>query len=176
MSDLISRQAAIDVLAAMQGRCTSKAALIQNSKIWQQIKDLPSVQPVDKDINVSCKDAIGRQAAIDTEGLDEQIRCEMCRNPMHTNRGCDGNCKYDEKLYERIMQILGERIKPLPSVQPEPLTDKEQRIFLAAMGREEKVCKQVDDECRDCREPYEDSLVRTCHEITRKVKGALWTN
>lgn len=42
--DLISRQAVIDVLAAMQGRCTSKAALIQNSKIWQQVKDLPSVQ------------------------------------------------------------------------------------------------------------------------------------
>lgn len=66
-------------------------------------------------------------------------------------------------------------MQDLPSAQPEPLTDKEQRIFLAAMGREEKVCKQVDDECRDCREPYEDSLVRTCHEIIRKVKGALWT-
>ena len=44
MDDLISRQAAIDVLAEMQGRCTSKAALIQNSKIWQQIKDLPSAK------------------------------------------------------------------------------------------------------------------------------------
>ena len=66
-------------------------------------------------------------------------------------------------------------IEALPSAQPEPLTDKEQRIFLAAMGREEKVCKQVDEECRDCREPYEDSLVRVCHEIARKVKGALWT-
>jgi len=65
-------------------------------------------------------------------------------------------------------------IKALPSAQIEPLTDKEQRIFLAAMGREEKVCKQVDEECRDCREPYEDSLVSVCHEITRKVKGALW--
>ena len=63
----------------------------------------------------------------------------------------------------------------LPPAQPEPLTDKEQRIFLAAMSREEKVCKQVDEEFRDCREPYEDSLVRTCHEIIRKVKGALWT-
>ena len=70
---------------------------------------------------------------------------------------------------------LIDRIKALPSAQPDPLTDKEQRIFLAAMGREEKVCKQVDAECRDCREPYEDSLVSTCHEITRKVKGALWT-
>ena len=66
-------------------------------------------------------------------------------------------------------------MQDLPSAQPEPLTDKEQRIFLAAMGREEKVCKQVDDEYRDCMEPYEDSLVRICHEITRKVKGALWT-
>ena len=61
------------------------------------------------------------------------------------------------------------------SEEPEQLTDKEQRIFLAAMAREEKVCKQVDDECRNCREPYEDSLVWTCHEILRKVKGALWT-
>ena len=62
-------------------------------------------------------DTISRQAAIDTEGLDEQIRCEMCKNQMHTDRGCDGHCKYDEKLYERIMQILDERIKPLPSAQ-----------------------------------------------------------
>ena len=69
-----------------------------------------------------------------------------------------------------------DHIDKLPSAQPEQLTDKEQRIFLAAMDREEKVCKQVDDECRNCREPYEDSLVWTCHEITRKVKGALWTS
>ena len=65
-------------------------------------------------------------------------------------------------------------IESLPSAQSESLTDKEQRIFLAAMSREEKVCKQVDDECRNCREPYEDSLVRTCHEIIRKVKCVLW--
>jgi len=59
------------------------------------------------------------------------------------------------------------------STQPEPLTDKEQRIFLTAMAREEKVCRQVDDECRD-RTPYEASLVHVCREIRRKVKGALW--
>ena len=48
MSDYIDRQAVIDVLAEMQGLCTSKAALIQNSKIWQQIKDMPpaEVEPV----------------------------------------------------------------------------------------------------------------------------------
>ena len=65
-------------------------------------------------------------------------------------------------------------IEEAPAVKPEPLTDKEQRIFLTAMAREEKVCKQVDDECRD-RTPYEVSLVHICREIRRKVKGALWT-
>lgn len=44
------------------------------------------------------------------DGLDEEIRCTMCRNPMKSDRGCDGGCKYDEKLYEDIINILKERI------------------------------------------------------------------
>lgn len=71
-----------------------------------------------------------------------------------------------------LRQVIGD-IKSMPSAQPEPLTDKEQRIFLAAMEREEKVCKEVDRNY--VREPYEDSLMRVCKEIRRKVKGALWT-
>ena len=69
------------------------------------------------DINVG--DMISRQESIDTNCLDEEIRCAMCRNQMKTDRGCDGNCKYDEKLYEKIMQILDERIKPFPPAQPD---------------------------------------------------------
>lgn len=69
-------------------------------------------------------------------------------------------------------QEVEDLINSIPSV--ESLTDKEQRIFLAAIGREEKVCKEVDEEYT--REPYEDSLVRVCREIERKVKKALWTN
>ena len=81
----------------------------------------------------------------------------------------------DYALNQKDKSVTPNDIMRFPSAQPEPLTDKEQRIFLAAMGREEKVCKQIDEECRDCREAYEDSLVKTCHEIIRKVKGALWT-
>ena len=103
-------------------------------------------QPSAKDTNIPITDTISRQAAIDA----------IERNSCNTQRAIDA-------------------VNALPSAQPEPLTDKEQRISLAAMGREEKVCKQVDEECRDCREPYEDCLVRVCHEIARKVKGALWT-
>jgi len=84
--------------------------------------------------------------------------------------------RFDSIPMEQTTEILLLRkdLRNLSSAQPEPLTDKEQRIFLAAMSREEKVCKQVDEEFRDCREPYEDSLVWVCHEIMRKVKKALW--
>ena len=54
----------------------------------------------------------------------------------------------------------------------EPLTDKEQRIFLAAIERERKVCKEVDDQYTH--EPYEVLLTKVCSEIERKVKKALW--
>ena len=118
------------------------------------VSTMPPIQPVATDTNVG--DTISRQAAL------EKVRT------MQTY-----------KLFADISLVdkaeVQTELMMLPPAQPEALTDKEQRLFLAAMGREEKVCRQVDDECRDCREPYEDSLVRTCHEITRKVKGALWT-
>ena len=107
-------------------------------------------------------DLISRQDTIDriNEYIEEYSEIDSDGN--HSEKWC-------------AMQEAKMTIENMPSAQPESLTDKEQRIFLAAMGREEKVCKQVDEECRDCREPYEDSLVRVCHEIARKVKGALWT-
>ena len=64
-------------------------------------------------------------------------------------------------------------IRRLPAKKPEPLTDAEQRIFLAAMERELKVCKEIDSET--VREAYEVSLTKICKEIKRKVMGALWT-
>lgn len=78
----------------------------------------------------------------------------------------------NERERKAICQVIGSLVN-IPPALSEPLTDTEQRIFLAAMGREEKVCKKVDDEYKDS---YENNLVRVCHEITRKVKKALWTN
>ena len=60
----------------------------------------------------------------------------------------------------------------LPSAQP--LTDVEQRIFLRAISREEEICRKVDAEWGEGDEECEINLVHACHEITRKVKGALW--
>ena len=113
-------------------------------------------------------DLISRQAAI-----DEIANCTNCGDEK-TLRAYVAKHNLDNEWPGGVLVAIN-AVKDLPSAQPEPLTDKEQRIFLAAMGREEKVCKQVDEECRDCREAYEDSLVKTCHEIIRKVKGALWT-
>ena len=144
MSDYISRQAAISAICNACGK-------IDCDKMDKCEKlQLPPANCSEFPNN---SDTISRQAAIDA--LDRI---------------------FDSIPMEQTTEILLLRkdLRNLPSAQPEPLTDKEQRIFLAAMGREEKVCKQVDEECRDCREPYEDSLVWVCHEIMRKVKKALW--
>lgn len=47
--ELIDRDKLIEILAEMQGRCATKAALVQNSKIWQQVKDMPAVE-IDEDV------------------------------------------------------------------------------------------------------------------------------
>ena len=164
--DLIERQKAIDALDGeieITGRTNAEAVRGYVRLVRDRLECLPSVQPEthEERTETHACDLISRQEAItaiqeayaDTEGGTD--KCAVWKNVGLTNA-------------LHIMQDL-------PPAQPEPLTDKEQRIFLAAMGREEDVCKQVDAECRDCREPYEDSLVSTCHEITRKVKGALWT-
>lgn len=45
MSDLIDRQAAIEAMAELQGRASSKAELKGISKAWKMIKQLPPAQP-----------------------------------------------------------------------------------------------------------------------------------
>lgn len=91
-----------------------------------------------------------------------------------SDRRCNTNCfdESEQKAYEELSKAI-EDVKALPSAQPEPLTDKEQRIFFAAMAREEKVCEEVDRNY--VREPYEDSLMSVCKAIRRKVKDTLWT-
>lgn len=57
--------------------------------------------------------------------------------------------------------------KPLPT-----LTDPEQRLFLSAMTREEKVCKRIDgDKVPDGTVRM---LVPLCQNIERKVKKVLF--
>lgn len=52
------------------------------------------------------------------DGVSEAVRCAMCSNPNKSDRGCDGACSYDEKLYERIMKAITESI-----VKTEPQYD-----------------------------------------------------
>lgn len=43
---------------------------------------------------------------INTNGLDEAIRCVLCTNPRHNDRGCDGACQVNEFLYDEIMNTI----------------------------------------------------------------------
>jgi len=111
---------------------------------------------------------------------------ELCRKLEHEEYCESHGVAYEDMSEDDFVNAALEKIsgtarntiidplrRELPPVQVEPLTDSEQRIFLAAMGREEKICKQVDEECSNLT-GYEDSLVRVCKEIVRKVKNTLW--
>lgn len=52
MDDLISKKAAIDAMAELQGRASTKAELKGISKAWKRIKELQPIQPE----IVRCKD------------------------------------------------------------------------------------------------------------------------
>lgn len=71
----------------------------EQHKVVELLKSVPSAQPERK---------TGKW--IETEGLDEEIRCIMCSNPMKTNSGCDGHCQYNEHLYHEIISVLENRI------------------------------------------------------------------
>lgn len=87
--------------------------------------------------------------------------------------GEDGTASFYDDTYDITIhcesQEEHDEVVRILQTTPEPLTDKEQRIFLSAMDREERVCNRVDVEMAN------QPLARVCREIVRKVKKALWT-
>ena len=104
---------------------------------------------------------------IDRQALLKQIEIDSDGEP-----GYYGDTWKFIDTIKRMPSALGTNLAEV-GTKIEPLTDKEQRIFLAAMGRERKVCKEVDDQYTH--EPYEVMLTKVCSEIERKVKAALWS-
>lgn len=92
---------------------------------------------------------------------DRPAECRKC--PF-----CD-RYTYDCRLQRESYESFEEQIAGCPLTDIDPLTDPEQRIFLAALGREEKICEEVDRS-----HPEGVSLMALCRSIRRKVKGALW--
>ena len=196
MSDLIDRQAAIDAINkafervfAWDGTSPLGDKVLENVPSAQpepsEITDEQAIlhlrstgwmQRHDKEMHES---GLKERLADDSESYDSLIPHEDDGDIISRQAAIDAlngeitvTGRANAEAVRGYARLVADRLKRLPSAQPEPLTDKEQRIFLAAMGREEKVCKEVDAEMT--REPYEDSLVRVCHEIIRKVKAALW--
>ena len=77
-------------------------------------------------------------------------------------------------VFDQLYAEHGTKTADTPKAKVEPLTDTEQRIFLAAMSRELKVCEELEKKEADTGSVVD--LVVVCREIERKVKKALWTN
>ena len=153
MDDLISRQAAIEALEREKTYCTAFREGFAPINVFEKynagltdgikaLKKLPSAQPeLDKDINVSCNDAISRQAAIDA--IYE----------MHVD-GEKGVKKALPNTYGADLREIVERIEDLPSAQPER---KKMVEFYAEKAAEDiiKLLQKMDVvkvvRCKDCK-------------------------
>ena len=71
-TDTISRSKAIDAMAELQGRASSKAELKGISKAWKMIKQLPPVQPE------TAKRIVGKSK----DGMTLWYQCDMCNEPV----------------------------------------------------------------------------------------------
>jgi len=81
---------------------------------------------------------------------------------------CDNACNYylgreNEIALYMVLEALQEPEAPT-------LTYDEKCIFLAAMGREKRICQELDEEPEIKAKP----LVPIVDEIERKVKAVLW--
>lgn len=156
MDELISKRALIEYYCKRDCGMTREECTIGDCHEIGLIEEFPSAA-LGTNLAEVGTDLISRQAAIDS------IR------DMQAFEDDNGQ----SYLYlDEVMAVFTDE-EELPSAQPEPLTDKEQRIFLAAMERERKICKEVDDQY--VHEPYEVLLTKVCDEIERKVKKVLWT-
>ena len=91
MNDLISRQAAIDEMAELQGRASTKAELNGISKMWKRIKQLPPVQPEPCEYAVSAiaveemlKDLLPERGMWEIEGDEAKtVICETIHDALN---------------------------------------------------------------------------------------------
>ena len=49
---------------------------------------------------------MSEQITIYTNGLEEVIRCAICKNPIKSESGCDGSCQYDKELHAKIVEAV----------------------------------------------------------------------
>lgn len=79
MSDLIDRQAAIDAMAELQGRASSKAELKGISKAWKMIKQLPPAQPEPQQVAKDIARIVENGQDMRVIAQPEIIRCKDCK-------------------------------------------------------------------------------------------------
>ena len=103
--DTIRREDALDIFDDLNASAELGRMHIVNT---EKGCELASVNDV-PDIKVG---NIGNDRVIlNTLGLEEELRCIMCTNRNKSKYGCDGLCQVNEHLFEKIINMIGNRIE-----------------------------------------------------------------
>ena len=137
--DTISRQAAIDALdgiIVVGGRNNAVRMMRYIEAVRDRLKQLPSAQPVDKDIHVPCNDTISRAAAIDAI---EEMQMPIMRSMFS-----------EEQFVFKGMSEALQAIKDLPSAQPD-LSSYSDKLWRNAYERGKAEAQAEIVRCKDCK-------------------------
>lgn len=103
---------------------------------------------------------------IDIDGIEEEVRCAICKNQIKTDKGCDGNCKYDESMFRKITTMLDRRIELLPFNQPEIVRCKDCKHHWT-----HKCMDSIPIERCDLEQTFYDAEVDYCSLAERRKDG-----
>lgn len=102
---------------------------------------------------------------IHTQGLDEGIRCAMCTNTMKSDKGCDGGCVVDQKMYEKVLKVIDKALETT-CIEDYP-TCTECEHYDSEKHYCPRFCQVIKDALAEA-QPCEDCISR---EAVRKILG-----
>lgn len=127
------------------------------------IKDAPSVVPKTQMKTQNSN----KNSNVIYDGVSEAVRCAMCSNPNKSDRGCDGACSYDEKLYERIIKAIVESVAIIPKSKEGEWVEVDDSV--------QPICSKCGMACSGIHRNADYSVVPTwkyCPNCGARMKGA----
>ena len=123
---------------------------------------------------------------IHTQGLDEGIRCAMCTNTMKSDKGCDGGCVVDQKMYEKVLKVIDKALEQQP--YDEDFIHHKKEVLERIDRREREIDKYIKeleeleqqpsedtdeeiDKAQAVEQAYVDKMVELAVEEVKRPKG-----
>lgn len=110
---------------------------------------------------------------IHTQGLDEGIRCAMCTNTIKSDKGCDGGCVVDQKMYEKVLEVIDKALELQPTKMRDATEEERKSVKDYVDAVSKPTGMNFNELLRDCRTCKHNTVIDCgqypCNECNRKT-------